>query len=219
MKKSRSKDYIINYDASYAVKYEDKENRRPLATHNLHPSPGLHRMSDPVLNKQRLQARLPPRRSCPSPADAADRSERVVGRLDSRAQRLTSDSPQHHLKKVDHLPASSKLFDRRSSNLKASKDHSASIDKSRLKADCSVDSKQTLSLSDLNIEREIGKGSYAVVKLASHKSRNEKYAVKIYEKSKLLDPLKKKSVDREISILQKIRHQSIIKYVTHIDSK
>lgn len=133
--------------------------------------------------------------------------------------RLASDSPHQHLKKVDPLPSSSKLFDRRSANHKASKDHSASIDKSRVKADSSVDAKPVLSLSDLNIEREIGKGSYAVVKLASHKSRGEKFAVKIYEKSKLLDPLKKKSVDREISILQKISHQSIIKYVAHIDSK
>lgn len=148
-----------------------------------------------------------------------NRSNRQGCRPESRVARLASDSPLQHLKVVDRLPSNSNLFDRRSANHKASKDHSASIDKSRLRQDSSVDSKPILSISDLNIEREIGKGSYAVVKLASHKSKNEKYAVKIYEKSKLLDPLKKKSVDREIAILQKIAHPSIIKYVAHIDSK
>ena len=44
-------------------------------------------------------------------------------------------------------------------------------------------------------------------------------AVKIYDKSKLVDPLKKKSADREIAVLQKINHPCIIKFVGHLESK
>lgn len=63
-KKSRSKDYIINYDASYTLKLEDKENKRPQLTRNLPQQlSGLARMSDPALNKHRLPATLPPRRT------------------------------------------------------------------------------------------------------------------------------------------------------------
>lgn len=74
-------------------------------------------------------------------------------------------------------------------------------------------------IQDLDIQKEVGKGSYAVVKLAIHKSTRERYAVKTYEKVKLADPLKKTSVDREIFILQKLNHPSIIHYVNHIDTK
>ena len=103
-----------------------------------------------------------------------------------------------------------------------SRDGSLVVDKSRLRQDSSLDhAKHSLivKLTDIEIDKEIGKGSYAVVKLGSHKVSREKFAVKIYEKSKLLDPLKKKSVEREISILQKIDHPSIIRYISHIDTK
>ena len=63
-KKSRSKDYIINYDASHVLKPEDKENRRPPLGHNQLPrGPGPNRMSDPALHRPRLPSTLPPRRT------------------------------------------------------------------------------------------------------------------------------------------------------------
>lgn len=56
-----------------------------------------------------------------------------------------------------------------------------------------------------------GQGSYAVVKLAIDKLTNKQYAVKIYEKFKLVDPHKMNNVKREISILKGIDHPNIIK--------
>jgi MAP/microtubule affinity-regulating kinase len=44
-----------------------------------------------------------------------------------------------------------------------------------------------------------------------HKSSNRKVALKIYEKYKLLDPQRKKSVRREIRLLEKINNNNIVK--------
>ena len=64
----------------------------------------------------------------------------------------------------------------------------------------------------------LGKGSYAIVKLGIDKLTKEKVAIKTYEKFKLFDPQKKKNVQREISILQKINHPNIIHLIKIIDS-
>jgi hypothetical protein len=74
-------------------------------------------------------------------------------------------------------------------------------------------------LSEYVFLEEIGKGSYAVVKLARHSASGEKYAIKSYDKCKLVEPLKKLSLEREIEILKKIRHPFIIGYVETIDTR
>lgn len=66
-------------------------------------------------------------------------------------------------------------------------------------------------LSDYTFGEEIGKGAYAVVKKALHKPTNKRFAIKIYEKFKLVDPQKKNSVKKEIEILYKINHKNIVK--------
>ena len=48
------------------------------------------------------------------------------------------------------------------------------------------------------MSKEIGKGSYAIVKLAKDLETGEEVAIKIYDKSKLIDNLKKNNVKREI---------------------
>jgi len=60
-------------------------------------------------------------------------------------------------------------------------------------------------------------GAYAVVMHAIHKPTNKEYAVKLYEKIKLLDIQKKNSVKREIAILSSIDHPSLIKIYEVID--
>ena len=40
----------------------------------------------------------------------------------------------------------------------------------------------------------IGQGAYAVVRLAEHRESNQKFAIKIYEKLKLNDQMKRKAV-------------------------
>ena len=66
-------------------------------------------------------------------------------------------------------------------------------------------------VEDYAIGKELGKGAYAVVKQALHKPTNKKFAVKVYEKSKLFDPQKSNSVKKEIQILKKIDHPNIVK--------
>lgn len=72
-------------------------------------------------------------------------------------------------------------------------------------------------IEDYSIGKEIGKGAYAIVKLAHHKPTGKKMAIKIYEKVKLLDPQKKNSVKREIQILKKLDHLNIVKLYEVID--
>lgn len=50
------------------------------------------------------------------------------------------------------------------------------------------------SLDNYQIGKEIGKGAYASVKLIHHKTNGNKYALKVYEKFKLNDSMKKKAV-------------------------
>ncbi|XP_073996581.1 serine/threonine-protein kinase SIK3-like isoform X2 [Rhodnius prolixus] len=60
------------------------------------------------------------------------------------------------------------------------------------------------------LEQTIGKGNFAVVKLATHVVTNTKVAIKIIDKTKLdEDSLKK--IFREIQILMKLRHPHIIR--------
>lgn len=73
-------------------------------------------------------------------------------------------------------------------------------------------------IDDYLIGKDIGKGSYAIVKQAVYKPTGNKYAIKIYEKAKLSDPAKKSTVKREIQILKKLNHQHTIKLFEVIES-
>ena len=67
------------------------------------------------------------------------------------------------------------------------------------------------NLLNYEIGRTLGKGAYAIVKICTNKITKEKFAVKIYEKSKLNDNSKKRCVYREIEILKRINHNNIAK--------
>ena len=54
------------------------------------------------------------------------------------------------------------------------------------------------SLDDFRIQRVLGSGAYATVKLAVHERSKKKFALKIYPAQKLQDTLKKKAVEQEI---------------------
>ena len=66
-------------------------------------------------------------------------------------------------------------------------------------------------LDNYQVGKVIGQGAYAVVRICHHRETLKKYAIKIYEKSKLNDSMKKKAVQREIISLRKIDHPNIIK--------
>jgi len=46
----------------------------------------------------------------------------------------------------------------------------------------------------------------------------KKYAIKVYQKSKLNDPDKKLNLDREISVLKELNHQNILRFQEIIET-
>ena len=66
--------------------------------------------------------------------------------------------------------------------------------------------------------KSLGHGAYANVRLCIDRRMRKKFAMKIYEKHKLADPLKRKAVQREITVLKKLDHLSIIKLYEMIDT-
>jgi serine/threonine protein kinase len=65
---------------------------------------------------------------------------------------------------------------------------------------------------------QIGQGAYAIVRSAIQKGSNRKVAMKTYEKSKLLDPHRKRCVKREIDVLEILDHPTIVKLFEVIDA-
>jgi len=64
----------------------------------------------------------------------------------------------------------------------------------------------------------LGFGSYAVVRLSTHKVCKIKVAIKIYKKKDLEDPTKMQNVEREIKILSKLRHPNVIRLYQVLES-
>jgi len=83
----------------------------------------------------------------------------------------------------------------------------------------SISNPNSMLLDDYEIGKQIGQGAYGVVKEAFNKNTNEKFAAKIYDKYRLLDPTRKKCVGREIFILKKIAHPNIVKLYETIDTQ
>lgn len=67
------------------------------------------------------------------------------------------------------------------------------------------------NLDNYFVGKRIGQGAYAVVRLGLHRLLNQKIAVKIYEKTKLQEPNRRKSVKREMKIMEKLDHEHIAK--------
>lgn len=60
------------------------------------------------------------------------------------------------------------------------------------------------------LSKEVGKGTFGVVRLAKHIPTGEKVAVKILEKGKVLDLADSERIHRELHIIRLMRHPSII---------
>ena len=56
---------------------------------------------------------------------------------------------------------------------------------------------------DLTLIKEIGKGLFGLIYLASKKGSQEKFAVKVIDKRYIADPRAKKYIDREIKSWKK----------------
>ena len=59
-------------------------------------------------------------------------------------------------------------------------------------------------LSDYLIKETIGKGTFSIVKLGINKKTNEKVAIKILKKNKIIHREDVERIEREISILKKL---------------
>jgi serine/threonine protein kinase len=74
------------------------------------------------------------------------------------------------------------------------------------------------SVDDYSIGKQIGQGAYATVVFGLHKESNQKVAIKVYDKYKLLDPQRRRSVRNEIRLMERFRHPNIVAFHEAIDS-
>ena len=66
-------------------------------------------------------------------------------------------------------------------------------------------------LSDYSIEETNGKGTFSIVKLGINKKTNEKVAIKILKKKKIILKEDAERIEREINILKTLNHINVIK--------
>jgi tRNA A-37 threonylcarbamoyl transferase component Bud32 len=85
----------------------------------------------------------------------------------------------------------------------SSKDSSASHSKAR----------------EYELQKCIGQGAYAKVYKAIHLPTKTKVAIKLYEKSKLSEKLRQKSIKREIKILSRLNHPNIVNFIDCFSTK
>ena len=57
------------------------------------------------------------------------------------------------------------------------------------------------------------------MKLVYQKQSNQRFAMKVYEKFKLNDQMKKKAVQREIAVLKKLDHPNVIRMHELVDTQ
>lgn len=74
-------------------------------------------------------------------------------------------------------------------------------------------------IDNYEIEKSLGKGSYAIVYLAKDIGTKEKVAIKVYEKSKLYNKTRRTIVEREIQVLSFVKHPNIIKLHRSIQTR
>jgi serine/threonine protein kinase len=67
-------------------------------------------------------------------------------------------------------------------------------------------------LQGYRFDKEIGKGAFSKVYLATKKDTGERYAIKRIDKSFVNDKRYKKYLNNEIFILNNIKHENVIKY-------
>ena len=77
----------------------------------------------------------------------------------------------------------------------------------------------SITIGDYRLIDTIGEGSTSNVKIAQSKSTGKYYAIKIIKKTSLENPQINKQLNREIKVLSKLNHQSIVKLHGIIESK
>ena len=73
--------------------------------------------------------------------------------------------------------------------------------------------------SKINLGRDLGKGTFGKVRVGTHLLTDEKVAVKILEKDKIVDSSDVDRVSREINILKILRHPVVVQLYEIIESE
>lgn len=76
-----------------------------------------------------------------------------------------------------------------------------------------------ISMDDIMIGEVIGQGAYAVVKKGFYIPASLTIAIKIYDKSKLEEPQRRKSVKREIKLMEMMDNEYIVKLYGVIETR
>jgi hypothetical protein len=76
-----------------------------------------------------------------------------------------------------------------------------------------------ISMDDIMIGEVIGQGAYAVVKKGLYIPASLTIAIKIYDKSKLEEPQRRKSVKREIKLMEMMDNEFIVKLYGVIETR
>lgn len=76
-----------------------------------------------------------------------------------------------------------------------------------------------ISMDDIMVGEVIGQGAYAVVKKGLYIPANLTIAIKIYDKSKLEEPQRRKSVKREIKLMEMMDNEFIVKLYGVIETR
>lgn len=74
-------------------------------------------------------------------------------------------------------------------------------------------------LASYQIRKELGEGTFGKVQLAVHIASKEKVAIKMLEKSKIVDEGDRQRISREIQILKILRHPNIVQLYEIIEDK
>ena len=73
-------------------------------------------------------------------------------------------------------------------------------------------------MGDYRLGRHLGAGSYASVKQAVHRASGLQTAIKIYDKMKALGEMHRRNIKREIALLRKLKHPTLIQLHDVIES-
>lgn len=74
-------------------------------------------------------------------------------------------------------------------------------------------------LGDYQVLESLGQGSYAKVKLIKHKATEQLFALKIYQRSSLVDEMRRHNLDQEIALLASMNHTGIVSFYKAVQAK
>lgn len=77
----------------------------------------------------------------------------------------------------------------------------------------------SVSMSDFECGKLIGRGAFAIVREAVYKPKNIKVAIKIYDRFNMKHTMRTKNVKEEIKIMRHLHHPNIIRFFDYFSTK